>query len=226
MKKLRWRIGELLGHAIVVELTFLILAALFVFPAFGKTFDDHFAALMMAPVLFLSILIHELGHAVAIDRFGYGKSTILLWGMGGLCIGRGGRTAKHGLLIALAGPAAGLIVGLPALALYLGLDFGLINVDVGRTVMKTLWFIVFVNVGWSILNLLPIFPLDGGQALMNFLRMRGRNPVAATKRAGLVGLIVLAPLVLLAMLSLDIWMIFILFFIGHATWNAYKTGRV
>ena len=226
MNKLRWRIGDLLGHSVVVEVTFLILAALFVFPAFGKTFDDHFAALLMAPILFVSILVHELGHALAIDRFGYGKSTVLLWGMGGLCIGRGARSAKHGLLISLAGPAAGLVIGLPALALYLGLDFDIIGIEIGRTLMKALWFTVWVNVGWSLLNLLPIFPLDGGQALMNVLRMRGKSPIAATRRAGLVGLIVLVPLVLLSLLSLDIWMIFILFFIGRTTWSAYKTGQV
>jgi Zn-dependent protease len=226
MNKLRWRLGDLLGHSVVVEITFLILAALFVFPAFGKTFDDHFAALLMAPILFVSILVHEMGHALAIDRFGYGKSTVLLWGMGGLCIGRGNRRAKHGLLISLAGPAAGLLIGIPALLLYLGFEFHFIDIEIGRTLTKALFFTVWVNVGWSILNLLPIFPLDGGQALMNILRMRGKSQSAATRTAGFIGLFVLAPLCLLAVFQLDIWMIFILFFIGRTTWTAYKTGRV
>jgi hypothetical protein len=134
MKKLRWRIGTFLGHSIVVEVTFLILAALFVFPAFGRSFDDHFAALLMGPILFASILVHELGHAVAIDRYGYGKSTILLWGMGGLCIGRGQRRPWHGLMISLAGPIAGILVlGVPAFLLHWGTSNGHIDIELGRT---------------------------------------------------------------------------------------------
>jgi len=226
MRKLRWRLGTLFGHSVVIDLTFLILAALFVFPAFGRSFDDHFFAILMAPILLVSILVHELGHAMAIDRFGYGKSTVLLWGMGGLCIGRGNRTPKHGLLVALAGPAAGFFVlGLPALALWWTTSNGYIDIELGRTLRKSVYFAMWVNVGWSVLNLLPIFPLDGGQALMNTLRMGGLNRVQATKRAGLVGLIVLGPIACLALLWLDVWMLFIIFFIGQGTWTAYKTGR-
>lgn len=213
------KLFTVLGFPVKVELTFLILAALFAFQDFGHTWESNVAALMRAPLLFAAILIHELGHALAIRKLGYGNSQILLWGMGGLCMNRAHYSDKDGLLITLAGPAAGLAVGLPALAALWWLPIP------GALLASMLSFTVYVTVGWSLLNLLPIFPLDGGRALMYGLRLGLKMDKDRSARvAGLVGLVILAPLALWALYLGQVWSLLVLFFIGQSTWQTWKHG--
>ncbi len=118
-------------------------------------------------VVFVSVLFHELGHAVAFIRFGHTPS-IELYQMGGVTRGTRGvpTTAGRDTLIALAGPCAGFMLG--------GLSYWLSPViakglpAIGPTIASDL---VWVNIGWGALNLLPIWPLDGGLALSGALRV-------------------------------------------------------
>lgn len=110
-------------------------------------------------VVFISILVHELGHAFAFRRFGSG-SHIVLYSFGGLAVpwnpvrNRGKR-----ILVALAGPFAGFLL--------CGIVYGSIRLAPGMMGDPILawiaWQLVFVNLVWGIVNLLPIWPLDGGQ---------------------------------------------------------------
>ncbi len=212
------KIFTLADFPIFVDLTFLILGAFFVFQSFGDTIGENFAAMMRFPVLFGSILLHELGHAFAIRKLGYGNSRILLWGMGGLCINGRHSTDKHGPMIALAGPGAGLMLGIPLLLLYM-------FVPLHPVAASIVYFSIFVNVGWSLLNLLPIIPLDGGNSLIYLLRLVLKQSRHKSIRiAGLVGLILLVPLALFALANFDLWMLFILFFLGQNTWQAWSQG--
>lgn len=229
MSRTSRKIGRLMGFPIFVDLTFLLLAGLFIFPSFGNTFTEHFVALMRFPILLGSIILHELGHALVIKRLGYGNSRVLLWGMGGLCINSGPRRKPiDGMKIALAGPGASLALGLPLLAIQ-ALVFGMSppEGEAAWAAYSILGFAVFVNVGWSIFNLLPIFPLDGGRALMNALRHFGRRDRdKAARLTGLVGLILCIPLGLLCLMGQQLWMVFILFFIGQGSWQVWKRGAV
>lgn len=215
-----FRIGKIGGFPIWMDLSFLLLAGLFAFQNFGDTAEANLASLLKIPILFLAITIHELGHAWAIRRLGYGKSTILLWGMGGLCKNRATYTSKHGLQIALAGPFAGSLMGFPALAaLFLipGLPGWLGSV---------LSFTCFVTLGWTLFNLLPIYSLDGGQALMYALRFKGgKSRHEATRIAGLVGLITLAiASYFLITWGGGLWTLLILFYLGMDSWKAWRDG--
>ncbi len=206
------------GFPILVDLTFLVLAGLLAFQNFGSTWDANLASLLRVPVLFAAILVHELGHAWAIKHYGYGKSRILLWGMGGLCMNRANYNDKDGLKIVLAGPIAGALLGLPALA-------GLFLLPELSVVTPVLEFAIFVTLGWSVFNLLPIFPLDGGRALMYTLRLTTKmTRDKAARIAGLVGLIVLVPLAIWALSTGQWWTVLILFLVGQTTWKAWKYG--
>ncbi len=160
-------------------------------------------ALWMACV-FVSILVHEYGHALMAKRF-YGSPSIVLWGMGGLCFSQGERTPRQRLAVILSGPGAGfallaLVILITSLVCritpveqlrVIGAMFGLTRVPAEvpaklQTVfhlgergvffaLYTYFFLVEINLLWGLLNLLPIWPLDGGQAAQTLLSLYDRS---------------------------------------------------
>ncbi len=143
-------------------------------------------------VVLLSILVHELGHALTAARW-----SIVYW----ITIhGAGGETAWRPLgkpvwwrsiLVSLAGPVAGFSL---AYASWLLAPYAWGH----RLLTSALWNLLEVNVAWGLFNLLPIAPLDGGQALrawlVEFWHARGEWISATigccTALAGLVAAIV------------------------------------
>ena len=146
---------------------------------------------------FVSILLHELGHAAAFRWFGT-PARIALIAFGGLAIPSGGRPASGWRMLAvnLAGPAATfLLFGLVVVS-NLSADWRFKHPVLDRVYL----FLVIQNLSWGILNLIPVWPLDGGQALREVLYILGvRRPDPATHATGvavggslaLVGLAVL-----------------------------------
>jgi Zn-dependent protease len=109
-------------------------------------------------IVFFSIMLHELGHALTARAFG-ARPSITLYMMGGLTRYDGGKmTRAQSGLISLAGPAAGLAAGL-AVTLFAR------SHTLGPEAADTVRFIQQVNIGWSLVNLLPVVPLDGGHVL-------------------------------------------------------------
>ena len=130
-------------------------------------------------VLFVSILIHELGHTFMMRRFGV-ESSVLLYHMGGLAIPYSARRSQltwgENILISLAGPFAGfLLAGVTVGIVYAAGGLVLVNwmfgflpvlnayVPVGGNLLGyAVAVILWVNTFWGYINLLPVFPLDGG----------------------------------------------------------------
>lgn len=120
-------------------------------------------------VVFVSILLHELGHALAYRRFG-SPASIVLWGLGGLTMGRS-QAPRRSIAVSLAGPLAGLaVLGLPALWLQQQ------EVVTDPSAAAVLDMVVWVNVAWSVVNLLPVLPLDGGNVARDVLTLVTRRP--------------------------------------------------
>lgn len=114
--------------------------------------------------VFVSILWHELGHAVLQRKYGQ-KSEIELYAFGGLAKG-GGRmlTRTQTIIVCAAGPAAGLILGG---LIWVG-TLALVSAGVFPNSYFLATFIshmLWINIGWSIINLAPVLPLDGGQIM-------------------------------------------------------------
>jgi Zn-dependent protease len=137
----------------------------------------------------VSILLHEFGHAIAFRIFGL-RPSVALVGFGGLTSadsddpGAEDFTPARHIIVSLAGPFSALfLLGLPALFLAeangfdpwtsLGLRRSLDPAEI------ILGQIVYINVGWSLLNLLPVLPLDGGNVVAAvfeiFARDKGRR---------------------------------------------------
>jgi stage IV sporulation protein FB len=167
------RIGSILGTTIGVDFSFLILVGLFVASDYNPNAGiEH--ALLWVPVLFLSVLIHELAHAATIGLFGYGPSEIVLGGIGGATMNR--RVAKHWheVIISLAGPFASFALFYLVIFSYWRVPF--FHTD--RMMVELMPLFAGANRWWGIFNLLPIPPLDGGHAVRSFLRIFLREGTA------------------------------------------------
>ncbi len=129
-------------------------------------------------VCFVSILLHELGHVCAFRFFGE-RAEIVLYGWGGMAVpARGLRGTLPRFLVALAGPFAGFCVAAATLlvarqmgaVIHIGFRGFLPQVAAFPTspdysLLYVLWnALIWVNFYWGLLNLLPVYPLDGGHA--------------------------------------------------------------
>lgn len=121
------------------------------------------AAVWVGAVL-VSILVHEFGHAILQQFFG-GRSEIVLYAFGGYASATGVRDSWwRQILIALAGPAAGFVLaGLVYGAVSL---FGEPEAFLARVLVGDL---LWINIAWGVLNLAPIWPLDGGHVARELL---------------------------------------------------------
>ncbi|MCX6877854.1 MAG: site-2 protease family protein [Verrucomicrobia bacterium] len=111
----------------------------------------------------ISILVHELGHALTGRAFG-ARSEITLQAFGGLAAFVGARfTRPQQFLVTAAGPVAQILLGLIPYLLIPGL-FKLTS-NAGYFWMILTW----ISFAWALINLLPVLPLDGGQMLNSLL---------------------------------------------------------
>ena len=153
---------RVLGFPVSIHASFYLVTALFAF--FGGLRTAEVVVWLL--VVGVSILVHELGHALVARRAG-AEPTIELYAMGGVTRWAPAEepTRRTTLAVSLAGPGLGIALGLVVLALGLALrpldEESLLGFAVGSA--------VYVNVGWGVLNLLPILPLDGGHVLMSIL---------------------------------------------------------
>ncbi|RLS58725.1 MAG: hypothetical protein DWH91_01835 [Planctomycetota bacterium] len=149
-------------------------------------------------ICFVSILVHELGHALVSRWLGCGGQSIELYGMGGLARFLPTRrlTRTHEIAIALAGPMAGFILwGLMRFVLGAPLlRWGTVhaiqngNPQLSMLIEFGVLYWLHVNLWWGLLNLLPIFPLDGGQVSMAICR--SMNPLRGDLTAHKIGMVV------------------------------------
>lgn len=149
-----------------VHFTFWIMALLL-----GLNMRNPLYILLWVVVVFVSVLIHELGHAALSARYGR-YPWIELRSLGGVTVSARNTVLTHGqeILLSLAGPFAGFALGGVVYALSLVLPVGtpsFINVFVN--------LLMWVNIAWGIFNLLPILPLDGGN-VMRHLWLWLKNP--------------------------------------------------
>ncbi len=201
-----------------------------IFP--GQETKAFVLAVVSAILFFLSILLHELGHALTAKRLGIGIASIDLWLFGGIAkMERDTRSAAEEFKVAAAGPAvtliiaaacfgvASLISGVDAAARGTALD----DSGVSGTVAVLGW-LALVNISLLLFNLIPGFPLDGGRIARAIAWWRTGDRTRATRFAARLGrgfsFLMIAVGLLIAFVGGDvfggIWLVVIGFFLGSA----------
>ncbi len=168
---------------------------------------------------FVSILLHELGHVYAFLLFRE-RAEVVLYHWGGLAIPR---RALHRTLprfvVAVAGPFTGFCVaGATLLAalwsgavLQIGFHMFLPVVRVlPRTPAYSLWYVLmndllWVNLYWGLINLLPVHPLDGGHAARAIFEQA--DPAGGARKALLLSAVVAGVLAFLAVLAHSLYIV-------------------
>jgi len=126
-------------------------------------------------VLAGSVVLHELGHALAAKRFGIGTAHITLYPFGGVAaIERMPEDPDQEMVIALAGPAVNIALAAAFGWLWLLTTSPLVLVFAG------------LNLAMAVFNLLPAYPMDGGRVLRAYLA-RSMGMVPATRVAHRIG---------------------------------------
>jgi stage IV sporulation protein FB len=122
--------------------------------------------------MFLSILVHEYGHAFAGRYYGDDENYTILYWLGGLCVpGKGVPPRMPRIVVLLWGPGAEFILGAIAGAVILAARRDLIHIhnDYLWAALINLMYISFI---WAGMNLVPVYPLDGGQILLEIVRWK------------------------------------------------------
>ena len=178
----------LFGFPVRVHPLFFLAPLLFGQGLIRDAENTGIALLIVTAVFFVSILLHELGHALAFRFYGIDSRIVLHW-MGGLAIPernawRSGQPASlapmQQVVVSLAGPMANILQAVAMIGIGLAIGGrlyiwpGIIPlplVEFSQTVFgdNSYFFLLFaamiyLNLIWTILNLIPVFPLDGGQA--------------------------------------------------------------
>ena len=148
---------KIAGIPVRVEPVFFIISGLF-----GLRYLDiglDVVAIWMV-ASFISILVHELGHGLTLKVFGQ-PSVIVLHGFGGVTISqrRAARSTTRSVIVSLAGSITALLLLWLPMRQLLRSD-GI--VEQPEILIWLVYFLAFQNLWWSIANLLPIRPLDGG----------------------------------------------------------------
>jgi stage IV sporulation protein FB len=158
---------RIFGIPVRVEPFFIVVAFLF-----GIRLEPLWVVFAFAVIVFVSVLVHELGHALTYRLLGQ-RSAIVLHGFGGFTVPTGGGrrvlSKPKSIIVSLSGAVTQLVVlGLPAHYVFYRTDWGVQQridyaFDQGFfSWAPVLYYLQWVSIWWAVFNLLPIRPLDGG----------------------------------------------------------------
>jgi Zn-dependent protease/CBS domain-containing protein len=214
--------GRVFGVELRIHLTFFFLL-FFVWLTESAAHGPASAGrgLALVGIVFASVLLHELGHALVATHAGVPAKAIILLPIGGITlldetqqpVEPGVLTWKRDIRIAIAGPVVNLAIAFAAASILLAVapeihlwtkPWDLQSGNLPRA-------LVWSNLWLGLFNLLPAYPLDGGK-ILRALFTRRMDPVRATRRAIAIGQ-AFATLFMLTGMLWNIWLTMIGFFL-------------
>lgn len=228
---------SIFGIPVEIQPFFWVITALLGGAITARSPNEIFAVILFILAALISILIHELGHAITGLKLGGGRASILLTSFGGLAYNQGGRfNRQQRFWMIFAGPGAGFAFLLVLIAV-LSLAFGTADVlnftslilfgtrpefqsyellaflKEKEFVLILLKHLLWINFWWGVINLLPVMPLDGGQITDLFVRPQ--------RRVFLIGVITSAAMAALSLFWLKADFTAILF--AYFAWKNYES---
>jgi Zn-dependent protease len=186
--KTGWRIGSLFGIPILIAPSWFIILAVVTY-AYGSAWQSTpwiepvvwGAAIAMALCLFLSVVLHELGHSLVARFYEIPVQSITLFLFGGVAtISQESKTPGQSLQVAIAGPLVSFLL----YALLTLVELLLPNGSPGRTVVANL---AGINLILAVFNMIPGLPLDGGQVLKSTIWKLTGSRIAGVRWAARAG---------------------------------------
>lgn len=182
------------------------------------------AGAAIAIVFFLSILAHELSHAIVSNRAGLPVRSITLFVFGGVSnLTREPDTPGMEFRIAIVGPLSSLVLG----GLFAGAWAALYNVNEGLAGISA--YLAVINASLAVFNMLPGFPLDGGRVFRSIVWARNKNRLRATHTASQAGQWIAYIIMGLGVVYVffgdlfsGIWFLLIGFFLRNASAASYE----
>ncbi len=230
------RIARVFGVPVYIHFSWVVIFGLITwslatgyFPAHYPDLpaSSHWAKGLVASFLFfVSILVHELGHAVVALRHGIGIRSITLFIFGGVAqMEKDPEDGWTEFKIAAVGPVVSLAL---AALFYLGASLPLLG-DAGRAVTR---YLALINLLLALFNLVPAFPLDGGRLLRGLL-WKSAGKLRATRIAAGAGTFFAFFLIVSGVFRLlggdgvtGVWYILIGWFLKEAAGGAYQGARL
>lgn len=181
-------------------------------------------AVVVAAVFFLSVLMHELSHALVSNKLGLPVRSITLFVFGGVAnLTREPDAAKDEFRIAIVGPATSMALGGLFAVAWLALrpfNDGLAGICA---------YLAVINASLAVFNMLPGFPLDGGRVFRSVVWGRNRDRLRATRLASRVGEWIAYGIMAIGVLEIlltgtlgGVWFLFIGFFLRNAAVASYE----
>jgi Zn-dependent protease len=183
--------------------------------------EEWHRVLVFMGAAFISILVHELGHALTGLRFGAPSTRISLHGMGGAAeFPAADFSRNHRILMTAAGPGSSIALA----GVFIVIQIVITDIDpdfhnhspIFATFISTM---IFINLFWGVINLFPVLPMDGGQILRDLL---GPNRLKLTCIVSFITLAILA--FILWRLTESIYNMIIMVFLGSYTWKLYQAA--
>ncbi len=174
--------------------------------------------------LFLIVTMHEFGHALACRQVGGRANQIVLWPLGGVAYVDPPPRPGAVLWSIAAGPLVNVVL-LPILTVLVTMSRSFGWAQAAPDAHALLRSIRFINFWLLIFNLLPIYPLDGGQILRSllwFVLGRARSLTVAS----VIGFVGVAGLILLAVAAQSVWLGVLAAFILMNCWGGLQQARV
>ena len=207
---LKW---QMLGIPVRVHPLFWLFTALL---GLGALRQGIVYLLLWIVCVFVSILIHELGHVLAGKLFG-SDGRILLYSFGGLAIGSSKLAERwQRIVVYLAGPASQFLIVLLLTVPYATYSMATQGGE-GSVFLSELFFYLFVINGfWAALNLLPIWPLDGGQVSREFFEVA--NPANGRRMSLVVSLVCAAVLAVVSLILMLFYTTLLFGSLAYCSW--------
>lgn len=196
------RLGTLFGIEIGLHYSWFVIALLITM-SLGSEFQASHAdwgsntiwalSVLTALLFFVTLLAHELSHALVARSRGLTTKAITLFALGGVAqIEKEPEDAKTEFLVGIVGPLSSAIIGVVSLGIAWAIGGGAGTpwriVAASETPLRAMFtWLGYINLSLAAFNMIPGYPLDGGRILRSILWMTSRDVVRATRMAANVG---------------------------------------